>query len=194
MICSSCGKEIADGVNFCRFCGAKTNSNLSLDTQAPSTEQAPVNSQAAGYAQPPAYIQPPVSAELPVQSDQPKTKKMLFGGSAFKKGKKQNQVSEDDMQGSSDLSAAAVKKIDITPGSVLLTVFLSLELLPYLMRSLVFVSLKQTMPFALSMLCGIVSWCAAGGLLFLFAKKMTGYSRLPYVLSFLGLIGIYRGT
>lgn len=60
MICSKCGTQNPDGVNFCAACGAPL-------ANAPSPEQpaapgAPVYNQAP---QPPVYNQPPVNPQQP---------------------------------------------------------------------------------------------------------------------------------
>ena len=124
----------------------------------------------------------------PVQTEQAakKAKKKLFGK------KEKSDEPQQAVQTDASVKTKTMPRFDISIGTVLLLTFLAVELLPYLLRSLLMEAGKMTLSSPVFMLCGAVGWCISGGVLFLLSKKLSGSPKPGYVLAFLGLIAIYR--
>ncbi len=187
MICHSCGRENPEGANFCRFCGINLLSTI--QPSAPSHQTAPQTNQESIFANAPPQTQVHIQQESSVTSAPIKVikqKRSIF--------KKRIKPATQSVQENTKTDTPSKPKININIGSVMLLTFLTIELSPYLLRSIVLVLRQNTMPTPIYMLCGALGWCIAGSVLFLFSKKISGKLRLPYILSFLGLIAIYRQT
>ena len=179
MNCPSCGRENPDGAKFCRYCGASMSAAPQTPPQSTYVNAAPQTQQETFVNASPQSQQGTYVNAAPQQAPKKEKKKL------FKKKEKPAAA-----QSASESRAPSQEKI--TVDKALLITFLLLELVPYILRSLVMAATKTVMPVPVYMICGILGWCAAGGALIVMSRLITGISRLPYVLSFLGLIAVSR--
>jgi len=169
MICPSCGKPVSLGSLFCEHCGSQIQTNTSASQEFSSQSD---NSFDAG--------------SVVVEQENPKKKNKPFPF-LKKKGAPSSQPSPP-----SAFSFGGGKILNLSESGSLLAAFIGIELLPYLLRCLVFASCQNTMSNALYMILGIAGWISAGLVLFLSAKQITDKNRIPQILAFLGLLAIER--
>ncbi|MBQ8078991.1 MAG: zinc ribbon domain-containing protein, partial [Oscillospiraceae bacterium] len=93
----------------------------------------------------------------------------------------------------SDPSVSAPSEKPATnPGAALMTAFLLIELLPYLLRSVLMLVTKTVLPVPVSCLCGIAGFLAAGGILAFFSKRAGGRAPLSAAVLFTSLFAVGR--
>lgn len=167
MKCSSCGKTVSLGSFFCEYCGAK------LQPETTQTQNIPDSSSTA------------FDVGTIVEQETPLKKKKLTP---------KQHVSAPTAQPMQNTAVVSTLKqiFNISVSGSVFAAFLCIELLPYLLRSMIFAAQKHTMPNALNIALGVVGWLAAGVVFFLSSKLITGRNRISQILAFLGLIAIER--
>ena len=169
MICPSCGKPVSLGSLFCEHCGSPIQKNTSASQGLSGQSD---NSFDAG--------------SVVAEQENPKKKNKPF---PFVK-KKDAPIAQNDT--ASPFVPGGGKLLNLSESGSLLAAFVGIELLPYLLRSVVLLSRQNTMSNTLYVILGIAGWLAAGAVLFLSAKQITDKNRIPQILSFLGLLAIER--
>ncbi len=79
-------------------------------------------------------------------------------------------------------------------GTIMFLTFLTIEWLPFLLRSIIMLSSKTVLSVFVSCFCGIVGFAVAGGILMLLSKMKGGRSPLPSALLFVSVLGAYRSA
>lgn len=127
---------------------------------------------------PPMQTDPPAeTAPAPEPEKPPKPKK--------EKRQKKQKPSDPSVSAPSEKPAA-------NPGAALMTAFLLIELLPYLLRSVLMLVTKTVLPVPVSCLCGIAGFLAAGGILAFFSKRAGGRAPLSAAVLFTSLFAVGR--
>ena len=187
MFCGSCGKEIDNHARFCPYCGAQTAAPQQAPVQ-PVRQTSPVQT-AAPVQQNEAQPTAPASktfGEVQQTTDVSAKKKGKF---KFLGGRRKEKPAENSAK-----EKKRPKLPEPTPGVSLLTAFVLMECLPYLLRSLIMLLTGTVLPTTLSCLCGIVGFAAAGAILMLFSRLCAGRAPLASALLFTSLFAAYRTT
>ncbi|MBR6967561.1 MAG: tetratricopeptide repeat protein [Ruminococcus sp.] len=148
--------------NFCRKCGSALRPGAKFCMKC--------GSRADGAAPPPqsnsqTYTSPPPApAPMPVSLDAPAAEQPKGGK----------------------------PRVRLSAGSALMAAFISVECLPYLLKAVLFSIRKNTLGTAAETICNILGYLAAGLLLLLASKQITGRKRPAFALMLPSLIAAER--
>ena len=186
MFCPSCGKQIDDQAKFCPFCGtAITSQNTARAIPVQPVQAVPVQETNA-------QTEIPIAA-TPAFAAAHSEKGAPVGGKKQKKEKKPKAPkAQKHPKAASEFGSGGKQGFSVSVGTALTAAFLLMELLPYLLRSLLMIIGKTALSAPLSCICSIAGYALAGGVLFLCSKLMQGRSPLPSALLFVGILGAYR--
>ncbi|MBR4200016.1 MAG: zinc ribbon domain-containing protein, partial [Oscillospiraceae bacterium] len=177
MFCPFCGKEIENQSKFCTYCGKAT--------QIPETAAAPPQ------VQPPQETAPTddiPSAPPPVTSGnaQSETKKP-------KKEKKQKPPKQPSASSAEPADSAKAKtRLKPSIGAALMTAMILLELLPYLLRSVIMLTTKTVLSVPVMCLSIILGYAAMFGSLALMSRLIRGKAAVPAALLFTSVFALRR--
>ncbi|MBQ1546176.1 MAG: tetratricopeptide repeat protein [Clostridia bacterium] len=162
MICSSCGKEIADGSKFCMYCGKTTSAALTEIANMANMASGKVTQVTDPFAR--------VSSEDCATND-----------------KVERCVSEfNKIAGISDSGADVPDDI----GMKMAIYFIAIECLPYLIRSCVMMATGTVIGNFVNMLIGAAGYAAAFLSLFLLTRKSGSRNKASDVFMLTGLVSL----
>lgn len=170
MLCPSCGKTIDDKAKFCPHCGTAASVLSAMQE---------LDEVVIPTAPTPAFAAAQAGDDEQPQKGKKKPKRE-------KKSRKQKAAPEASADTAED--EGLLRNI----GTAMMTAFLMIELLPYLLRSVIMLTSKNMLSVPISCLCGILGCAAAVGVLTLSSKLRSGRSPLPSSLLFVSLFAAYR--
>lgn len=162
--CGHCGAKLQGSEKFCAVCGAKVADNVTAARQQASVPTPP-RQPARSPAQTPQSVPRQAGQPIPPQPVPQQTGRPIPPSAPVGPQSRTPAAAEPSARRGS-------------PGAALCAALLSIELLPYLLKSLLFASVKTPLGSVPLLLLDVLGYVAAGLILLIASKRATGKARL----------------
>ena len=178
--CSECGAPLKEGAAFCTKCGTPVANDEAPLTETPSPAAAPLPEPTPAPLPEPTSAPAAESAPAPAPPKEEAPKKEKKSKKAKKPKKEKASKAPENAAPAAEAPEAPAdgKRPVASVGGVLVGACLAMECLPYLFKSLLMTATHRTFAPTLVTLLDVLGYVAAGVILLLGSRLVTGKARL----------------